>query len=114
VLHQNGMDQRAPRGEPPPPPPPPKEIALPVETLREYAGEYPIMPQFALTVTETDGALFVQATGQPKFPVFASARDEFFYRVVDARLSFQRDAAGKVTGLILHQNGGNLPAQKAP
>jgi len=112
VLHQNGLDQRAPRGELLPPPPPPKEIALPVETLREYAGEYPLAPQFALTVTETDGALFVQATGQPKFPVFASARDEFFYRVVDARLSFQRDAAGKVTGLILRQNGANLPANK--
>ena len=102
VLHQNGVDQRAPRGELPPPP---KEVALPVETLREYAGEYPLVPQFVITITETDGALFAQATGQGKAPLFASARDEFFYKVVSAQISFQRDSAGKITGLILHQNG---------
>lgn len=109
VLHQNGMDQRAPRGELPPPP---KEITLPVETVREYAGEYPLTPQFVLTVTEAAGALFVQATGQGRAPVFASAKDEFFYKIVNARISFQRDATGKVDGLILHQNGRDMPAKK--
>ena len=112
VLHQNGADQRAPRSELPPPSP--QEIALPIETLREYIGEYPLAPQFVLMVTEADGALFVHATGQPEFPVFASAKDEFFYKVVEARLSFQRDAAGKVTGLVLHQNGVDQPAKKIP
>ena len=110
VLHQNGIDQRAPRGELPPPP---KETVLPLETLREYVGTYPLAPQFILTVTETDGALFVQATGQAKFPVFATNKDEFFYKVVDARLSFQRDAMGKVSGLVLHQGGRDMPASKA-
>jgi hypothetical protein len=62
VLHQNGLDQRAPRG--PLPPPATEETSLPAETLREYAGEYALAPHFALTVTETGGALFVQATGQ--------------------------------------------------
>ena len=114
VLHQNGLDQRAPRSELPPPPQSPKDIALPVETLREYTGAYPLAPQFVLTLTEADGALFVQATGQPKFPVFASAKDELFYKVVDAQLSFQRDSAGKVTGLILHQNGVDQSAEKMP
>lgn len=110
VLHQNGRDQRAPRGELPPAP---KEIALPVETLREYVGQYPLTPQFVLTVTETDGALFVQATGQGNFPVFATAKDEFFYKIVDARLTFQRDAPGRITGLVLHQGGRDMPAMKS-
>lgn len=111
VLHQNGADQRAPRGELPPPP---KEVTLPVETLREYVGNYPLAPQFVISITEADGALFAQATGQGKAPVFASARDEFFYKVVNAQISFQRDGTGKVTGLVLHQNGRNAPAKKAP
>ena len=114
VLHQNGRDQRAPRGELPPPPAPAKEIALPVEVIHEYIGDYPLSPQFVLTVTESGGALFVQATGQRKFPVFASAKDEFFYKVVEARISFQRDGAGKINGLVLHQNGRDLPAKKTP
>jgi D-alanyl-D-alanine-carboxypeptidase/D-alanyl-D-alanine-endopeptidase len=113
VLHQNGRDLPGPRGELPPRPAPPPEAALPVETLREYAGNYPLAPTFVITVTEEQGALFAQATGQAKLPVFASARDEFFYKVVDARLSFERDAAGKVTGLVLHQGGRDMPAAKA-
>jgi CubicO group peptidase (beta-lactamase class C family) len=111
VLHQNGLDQRAPRG---PLPPPAREIALPVETLRDYVGGYALAPHFVLTVTETNGTLFVQATGQSKLPVFASAKDEFFYKAVDARISFTRDAEGKVTGLVLHQNGRDMPAKKTP
>jgi CubicO group peptidase (beta-lactamase class C family) len=110
VLHQNGVDQRGPRGELPPAP---KEVALPVETLREYVGDYPLQPGFVLTVTEENGALTTQATGQPKFPVFASAKDEFFVKAFEARISFQRDDSGKVTGLVLHQNGRDMPAKKA-
>ena len=109
VLHQNGLDKHAPRGEAVPPP---REIALPVATLREYAGAYPLTPQFILTVTEKDAGLFVQATGQENFPVYATAKDEFFYKVVDARISFERDGAGKVTGLVLHQGGQNMPAKR--
>lgn len=109
VLHQNGMDQRAPRGEALPPP---KEIVMPVETLREYVGDYPFTPQFSLTLTESDGVLFAQATGQGKAPVFVSAKDEFYYNIVDARLSFHRDAAGKVNGLVLHQGGRDMAAPK--
>jgi hypothetical protein len=114
VLHQNGRDQRALRGAPLPPPPPPVEVTLPAETLPEYAGEYPLAPQFVLTVTVVDGALAVQATGQGRFPVYASAKDEFFYKVVEARLTFVRDAAGRVTGLVLHQQGADLPAARRP
>ncbi len=111
VLHLEGRDLRGERGEARPAP---TAVTLPAEVLPEYAGSYPLTPAFVLTVTVENGAVFVQATGQSKFPVQASARDEFFYTVVDARISFTRDAAGKVTGLVLHQNGRDMPANKAP
>jgi len=41
-------------------------------------------------------ALETQITGQPAFPVFASAKDKFFLKVVDARLDFERDAGRKI------------------
>jgi CubicO group peptidase (beta-lactamase class C family) len=110
VLHQNGASQRGVRGDLPPPP---KEVTLPVEALRQYVGNYPIAPTFVIAVTEEGGALFIQATDQPKFPVFASAKDEFFLKVVDAQISFQRNDAGKVIGLILHQNGNDMPGKRA-
>ncbi len=110
VLHQNDLDQRGPRSEIPPSPP---EASLPIETLREYVGSYPLAPTFVIAITEEGGVLFAQATGQPKVPVYASARDEFFYKIVNAQISFQRDASGKVSGLVLHQNGGNVPANRS-
>ena len=112
VLHQNGADRRAPRGALPPAP---KEIALPAATLAEYPGSYRAEALRAtFTVTAREGGLAVQLSGQGAAPVFASARDEFFYRVVEARLNFTRDAGGRVTGLVLHQNGRDVPAQREP
>jgi len=111
VLHQNGADQRAPRGALPPPP---VEVALAAAVLADYPGSYRLAPQAVLSVTAREGGLAVQLTGQGANPVYASARDEFFLKVVAARISFTRDAAGKVTGLILRQNGRDLPAPREP
>lgn len=89
-----------------------KEITLAAGILETYVGVYELAPTFALTVTREGTSLFAQATGQPRFPLFAEAEGEFFLKVVDAQLSFTKDASGKVTGLVLHQGGANTPATK--
>jgi hypothetical protein len=109
VLHQNGRDQRAPRGALPEAP---KAVELPAAVLAEYPGEYQATPQATFTVRARPGGLEVRLSGQGFNPVYATARDEFFYTVVEARISFTRDAAGKVTGLVLHQGGRDLPAAR--
>jgi D-alanyl-D-alanine-carboxypeptidase/D-alanyl-D-alanine-endopeptidase len=110
TLHQNGQNVRGERGALPPPS---REVALAAADLADYPGKYPLAPAFVLTVTVENGAVMVQATGQPKFPVYASAKDEFFYKAVEARISFTRNSAGQVDGLILHQNGRDMPGKKA-
>ena len=64
-------------------------------------------------MTRDGTRLFAQLTGQGKAPVFASAKDEFFYKIVNAQLSFVREG-GKVVALILHQNGRDQRAEKVP
>jgi hypothetical protein len=64
-----------------------------------------------IDVTLKNGQAFVQLTGQNAFPIYASARDKFFLRVVDAQIDFERDKDGKVVALMLHQNGMD---QRAP
>jgi CubicO group peptidase (beta-lactamase class C family)/uncharacterized protein YneR len=88
------------------------EITLEPEVLQEYVGEYPIQPSFVLSFMLENGQLMTQATGQPKFPVFAERKDFFFLKVVDAQVEFVRDAEGKVEKLILHQGGQQMPAMK--
>jgi serine-type D-Ala-D-Ala carboxypeptidase/endopeptidase len=111
VLHQNGM---TPRGLRESLPAPPVEVVLDAATLKGYAGSYNLTPTFAIVVTVDDGKLFAQATGQARLRVYASKKDEFFYTVVNAQLSFTRDSSGLVNGLVLHQAGRDIPAQKAP
>ena len=93
---------------------PPKkrtEITLEPGVVAEYAGEYVFTPAFSIRITADGAHLYAQATAQPRFEVFAEKKDEFFLKVVDAQISFVRDESGKVTHLILHQNGLD---QKAP
>jgi hypothetical protein len=86
-----------------------KEVEVKPEVLAGYAGTYRLFPEFALAVTVEEGRLMVQATGQEKLPVFAETETRFFYKVVDAQITFERDAEGKVKRLVLHQNGHHMP-----
>lgn len=88
------------------------EISLPAEQLKQYVGSYTLAPGFKLIISEQSGQLYAQATGQGSNAIFVEAKDKFFLKVVDAQLSFQRQADGKITGLILHQNGRNMPGPR--
>jgi serine-type D-Ala-D-Ala carboxypeptidase/endopeptidase len=110
VLHQNG-DHRAPRLSAAELPPEPKEITLDAAVLGDYVGRYHF--DFGMfDVMLKREALEVHLTGQPPLPVFASAKDKFFYKAVDAQLDFQRDAGGKIVAVVLHQNGRDMRAQR--
>lgn len=87
-------------------------VAVSPETLRAYEGVYDLAPDFALTLTVTDGKLMVQATGQQAFELLAESTDAFFLRDPDAQVTFTRDASGAIQGLVLHQNGRDMPARK--
>ena len=112
ILHQGGADQHAKRMEGDiPKPKEHKEVTVDPKLFDGYVGSYQLAPNFALTVTHEGDHLFVQATGQPKFEVFPEGEREFFYKVVDAQITFVTDDQGKATELILHQ-GGDHPAKR--
>jgi serine-type D-Ala-D-Ala carboxypeptidase/endopeptidase len=90
---------------------PRKEIAVDPKLLDAYAGTYELAPKFALTVTREGNRLFAQATGQQKAELFPESDKKFFYKVVEAQITFQTDDQGRATGLILHQ-GGDHPANR--
>ncbi len=91
-----------------------RTIALPPGALDDYVDEYQLAPGFAISIRKSGDTLLAQATGQGANPIYASARDEFFYRVLDAQISFVRDSTGKVGSLVLHQGGRDLPAPRKP
>ena len=87
-------------------------VPLGRDVLATYVGTYRVTPQFELAVTLDQGQLFVQATNQGRLPLWPYSDHEFFMKEVEAQVTFERDATGAVTGLVLHQNGRDLPAQR--
>ncbi|MEJ0078858.1 MAG: serine hydrolase [Alphaproteobacteria bacterium] len=73
--------------------------------LKEYEGNYPLTPTFALRVFTRGARLFVQGTRQAALEVASVEKDIFLAESVDAEIDFGRDAAGNVTTLTLKQGG---------
>ncbi len=116
VLHQNGGTIVAVRpGMHAPPvaqPSFPPTVALDARTLGSYVGTYTAGQGLQFAVTLQGSQLMVQLTGQPSFPVYPSAKDEFYYKIVNAQIDFERDAGGAIQDLVLHQNGQDIKALK--
>jgi CubicO group peptidase (beta-lactamase class C family) len=93
---------------------PRERVAIKVDAkiLQQYAGKYELRPGFELTITLEGGQLMSQATGQQKAEIYPESETKFFLRVADAQITFVKDAAGKVTHLILHQGGRDTPGKK--
>lgn len=106
ILHQNGLDLPATR------------LADIVETKLDPAvydrlvGKYDYGNGTVLTVTCQSNHLFAELTGQPEFEIFPKSETEYFWKVVDAQVTFVKDGAGKVTKATHHQNGQTFDAPK--
>lgn len=95
-------------------------IAIDPKLLGRYEGRYtldfsrinPNAPPAALIISIDDGKLYTKLGDQPTFRIYPYGPNEFFLRVVDAQLTFTVDANGKATGLVLHQNGLEIPAKR--
>ena len=78
----------------------------------DYAGRYQLADNVVFTVTRQGDRLFVQLTGQPRFEVFPESETTYFYRVVDAQITFGRGEDGSVDYLVLHQNDMDQRAER--
>lgn len=87
------------------------EIALDPAVLDAYVGEYELESQpYGVLVTREDDTLFAQIPGFPgrgDFPLRLGAESptEFFVQRGIAKVSFVKDSAGTVTGMVWHHDG---------
>ena len=76
--------------------------------LEPYAGTYALTPSVDIAITLENGQLMWQGPHAPKFPLYAESETKFFLLVAppDSSIEFQKDAQGKVTGMVMHQPDG--------
>jgi D-alanyl-D-alanine-carboxypeptidase/D-alanyl-D-alanine-endopeptidase len=94
---------------------PPKahtEVAVNAKLLDGYVGRYQLAPNFVLTMTRDGDHLFIQATNQPRFELFAEGDKDYFLKVVEAGVTFVTDDQGRATAVVLHQNGANVTGKR--
>lgn len=82
-----------------------KSIAVPLDQLTSYTGTYTISQTMKIKITLENDRLMYQATGQPKFGMYAETQAKFFLKGIDAEVEFFRNDQGIVEKLVLHQNG---------
>ncbi len=87
-------------------------IALDSKVVKEYVGQYELSYDFIITITEHNGHLYAENAGQQRVEIFAESSDIFFFKAVDAQITFTRDENEKITGLILNDGHRETPARK--
>lgn len=78
------------------------EIALPTAQLDRFAGAYSLGGA-TIDISRDGDHLVMRPPGQPVVQLLAMSATEFFVRNVDLVVSFESDAAGRVTGLTIAQ-----------
>ena len=87
-------------------------VAIDPKIFDSYAGEYEIRAGFTIKFFRQGDKFMTQATGQAAVEIFAESETRFFLKVVDGQVEFVKDAAGKVTGMVLTQNGRTIPGKR--
>jgi CubicO group peptidase (beta-lactamase class C family) len=107
IHHQNGQTITAPKL---------KDIVeakIDPATYEAFLGRYDYGEgKSIMTVTREGNHLYAQLTGQPKIEIFPSGPNDFFWKVVDAQVTFFRNPDGKVTKALHHQGGHTLEAPR--
>ncbi len=89
-----------------------KETKVDPAIFDAYVGEYQINDRLVFTVTRDGDKLMGQMGNQPKLELEAVSETQFTVSAVKANISFEKDAAGKVTGLVLQQGARTTSAKK--
>ena len=88
------------------------EIALDTKVFDRYVGSYQFDPAETIMVSRDGDRFYAQLTGQGKLEIFAETERRFFYKVVDAKLTFDVDPQGASTQVTIHQNGRDSVAKR--
>jgi len=90
------------------------DTTLSGEDLKKYEGRYDYGNAAVLTVVSEGDKLYARMTGQQQFEIFPSGNDEFYWKVVEARIKFLKNDAGEIDGAIHYQGGQELQVKKLP
>lgn len=91
---------------------PRREVPFDPEKHGALVGDFQLDNGDVLTIRLRENGLSAQLAGQSAVDIYPEADDAFFYRVVTAQLTFERDESGRPVRVVLHQHGHALTARR--
>jgi mono/diheme cytochrome c family protein len=77
-----------------------------------YVGQYSFSPKFSVRIVRSGDNLMAQVAGLPPVELMPESEARFFIRSLDAEVSFNEAAGGRITGLTLDLSGLVLIAKR--
>ena len=99
ALHAQGPQAREP-------------LKVESKILDTYVGQYELAPKLLFALRREGHHLIAKISGQPWIVVYADSETKFFWKVVDAQFTMQKDQDGKVVGLLFEQGAVKLKAKR--
>ena len=88
------------------------EIQLAQKTMDSYTGKFELQPGFVIKVSERDGQLYAEATGQPEVGLTPISMTRFQVNGVPAEVEFIPNDGNKVKMIRLYQGGQEFDAPR--
>ena len=89
-----------------------EDIEVDSDILNTYVGQFELQPGFVITISQEDGQLSGQATGQPTFPLTPLSDTEFKVEGVEAKIEFVPHEGIDIELIRLHQGGQIMDAPR--
>lgn len=87
------------------------EVKIAPEVLKTYLGKYMLNKNYFFTVTEDEGQLYIQGTGEKITTVYPMAQNRFYSKIITAQFTFNSDENGHINSLTLNM-GRDMNANK--
>ena len=84
------------------------------DSLMAYSGQYELSPDAVAVFTVENNKMFVEAPGLPKTNAIAISSNTFDVSIVQAKVTFVRDASGKIDHIKVLMGGQELNAKRLP
>jgi CubicO group peptidase (beta-lactamase class C family) len=86
-----------------------KETVVDSKILQRYVGRYGVPPDLILVIRREGDHLSIQENDEPKQELYAASETVFFSKLADDEFTFELDASGRVTQIVLRTDGKEIP-----
>jgi CubicO group peptidase (beta-lactamase class C family) len=89
-----------------------QEVAVNPMVFAALVGRFQIGPDSVLDITVANDRLLARLSGQEALQIFPMSDTQYFYKAVNAQLTFELGANGRAVRVILHQNAMDQIAER--